>query len=217
MSRTLVGASSVLISGVLAASGVAVLAQEGTPEPGAGPEPYGAALRAGTCQEPGDVVAVLADPATRFASDDPGSGVVELGPTPAQPVRVSESEVPLAIADIAEGGHSVVVGDPAGMTVVACGVVGGPALDDERLAIALSDQDGDPIGMALLGALGVEATNVLILLALPGERSDEPQETPAASPSPDADGFVEPDPDEPGPDPDPDVDPGEDIDEDVSP
>ena len=197
-----------------------MLGQDSTPpaaSPGTAtePGPYGATLRSGTCDEPGDEAAVLADPMTGV-STDPEVPATQLGPTPQQAVRVSESEVQMPLADIAEIGHAVVVEDPAAGELIACGVVGGPTIEQERLAVALSAPDGTSRGMALLSALGIEATSVLVLLAIPGERSEEPAESPGPSPSPDADGFVEPDPDEPGPDPDPEIDPGEDIDEDVT-
>jgi hypothetical protein len=217
MSRRSVGAIGAIVTATLVLSG-AVLGQDATPpaaSPGTQPGPYEATLRSGTCDEPGEVAAVLADPMTGVSSDPEGAST-QLGPTPAQPVRVSESEVPMPLADVAEHGNAVIVEDPAAGEIVACGVVGGPTIAQERLAVALSAPDGAPRGMALLSALGIEATNVLVLLAIPGERSDEPEESPGPSPSPDAEGFVEPGPDEPGPDPDPDVDPGEDIDEDVS-
>ena len=219
MSRMSVGALGAAITATLVLSGVVALGQDdATPppaSPGPEPGPYEATLRAGTCDEPGDVAAVLADPMTGV-STDPEVPATQLGPAPQQAVRVSESEVPMPLSDIAENGHAVVVEEPAAGELIACGVVGGPTIGHERLAVALNGPDGTGRGMALLSALGVEATNVLVLLAIPGERSEEPEESPGASPSPDADGFVEPDPDEPGPDPDPDVDPGEDIDEDVS-
>jgi hypothetical protein len=217
MSRRSVGAFSAAMT-TLILSSVIVLGQDSTPpaaSPGAEPGPYEATLRSGTCDEPGDVAAVLADPITGV-STDPEVPATQLGPTPQQPVRVSDSEVQMPLADIAEIGHAVVVEDPAVGELIACGVVGGSTIGQERLAVALSGPDGASRGMALLSALGNEATSVLVLLAIPGERSEEPTESPGPSPSPDAEGFVEPDPDEPGPDPDPDLDPGEDIDEDVS-
>jgi hypothetical protein len=218
MSRKSIGALSAAIAATFVLSSVLVLGQDATPAPASPtaerePGPYQATLRSGACDAPGDVAAVLADP---MWSSDAEEVSVDMGPAPEQAVRVSESEVPMPLADIAGNGHAVVVDDPARIAVVACGVVGGRAIGDDRLPIVLASPDGTTIGVALLSALGIDATQVLLVLAIPGERSEEPQESPGPSPSPDAEGFVEPDPDEPGPDPDPDVDPGEDIDEDVS-
>jgi hypothetical protein len=218
MSRTTRGALGAAITATVVLSGAAVLGQDASPpaaSPGSERGPYQATLRSGDCDAPGEIAAVLADPMTGV-STDPGTPVVSLGPTPEQPVRVSESEVPVPLTDIAERGHAVVVDDPVAGSIVACGPVGGPALAEDRLPVALTGPDGAPVGIALLSALGIEATNVLVLLALPGERFEQPDESPAPSTSPDADGFVEPDPDEPGPDPDPEIDPREDSGDDVS-
>jgi hypothetical protein len=218
MSRRMSGALGGALVTTLVLSGAVVLGQEAAPASPAAeeePGPYQATLRSGTCDEPGDVAAVLADPMLG-ASTDSEEVSVEMGPAPDHAVRVSESEVPMPLADIAENGHALVIDQPEAGVVIACSDIGGRAIGDDRLPLVLSSPEGTTVGVALLSALGIDATQVLVLLAIPGERSEQPEGSPGPSPSPDAEGFAEPDPDEPGPDPDPDVDPGEDIGEDVS-
>ena len=127
---------------------------------------YQATLRSGTCDEPGEVAAVLAELLPAGATDAEAEPTL-VGPRPAQPVRTSVSEVPTALADIAEAGHAVVVG-PDMESVLLCGTVGGPLDSDEELSVALSGERNDLIGLALLSALGIEATQVLVLLDRPG-------------------------------------------------
>ena len=95
MSRRMSGALGGALVTTLVLSGAVVLGQEAAPASPAAeeePGPYQATLRSGTCDEPGDVAAVLADPMLG-ASTDSEEVSVDMGPAPEHAVRVSESEV----------------------------------------------------------------------------------------------------------------------------
>jgi len=121
--------------------------------------PYPAHIHAGVCPMPGDVVAPLT-PVVVPAGD-------MMGVASANVVASSVSSVPLALADIVAGEHSVNVHQSAdAMDVyVACGDIGGVMISETDLAIGLAEQNGSRLsGVAWLHDNGDGTTAVSVFL-----------------------------------------------------
>jgi hypothetical protein len=182
------------------------------------PPPQGSAdVRAGTCAEPGDVVALL-EPVPSDVSGNQGPAIA-----------TSVTQVALPFTELTGEPHIIAV---EGGTGALCATVSGPLAEDGGLASALVDADGQAAGIAWLRELGLEATTVHIFLladhmgplgaspgtdASPGPNaSPGPRPSPGPSPSPDPSPSPAASPSsEDGVLPDGEIDPREDIDVDV--
>lgn len=109
------------------------------------PDEHPVELVAGSCAEPGAVVARLSAVAAEGVSSEPSAGmaaVIEaLGPT----VLRGEVSVPLALADVVHDDHAVRVLGRAGAGAVACGELSGSA---------------EPVSDLQLGLMGADMTGV---------------------------------------------------------
>jgi uncharacterized cupredoxin-like copper-binding protein len=124
-------------------------------------------LHVGACPAPGDVVAPLESLSADLLVDGTPSAGELIGPEPASPVVGSVTTVPLPLADIAAGGHALVVHESADAmgTYIACGDVGGRMLGDDRLVIALAElSESGYTGVAWLTDNGDGTTTVSAFL-----------------------------------------------------
>jgi plastocyanin len=125
-------------------------------------------LHTGTCEAPGDVIYPLSNVSSEFLVDGAamaGSGPV--GAASAIPVESSQTTVPAALADIAAGGHTLVVheSDAAIQNYIACGDVGGAMMGTSDLAFGIGQlNDSGYSGVAWLRDNGDGSTLVTIFL-----------------------------------------------------
>ena len=104
-----------------------------------------ARIVAGSCEEPGEIVAVLSDvsPETKVDAAAP-AGAQTFVQALDVPVKASFTTVSMALADIVARGHALIVhagaGDPE--TSLACGDIGGFALDTTDLQVGLGETGG---------------------------------------------------------------------------
>ncbi len=125
-----------------------------------------ARIHAGTCEDFRGVVHILTGVGAETA---PGGTPVpqpeQVGAADAFPVALSKTTVPVALTDLAEGEHAIVVyeSDEAMDRPVACGAVGGPltsqmpgmTMPGDELAVWLAGEGGSGLaGVAVLEANG---------------------------------------------------------------
>ena len=141
----------------VAVSAPRVVAQEN----GDGPHP--AHIHAGSCDELGDIV----EPLNNVTSI--GEGEVE-GAESALPVKVSETEIELPLADILAAPHAVNIHESEEniQNYIACGDIGG-RLADGRLVIGLQEINGsDHSGVAVLEEDDDDETDISVYLVEEG-------------------------------------------------
>ena len=151
-----IGATAVLVGAALAGS--AVSAQE------ASMAAHPAHIHAGTCPTPGNVVAELGAVSGQFLVDGTASASAEsIGQATAVPVEASITTVALPLADIAAGGHAIVVHkslDEMGVYIL-CGDIGGHTIGSADLPIGLAAlNDSGYSGIAWLHDNGDGSTAV---------------------------------------------------------
>ena len=114
------------------------------------------------------MVAPLPDVSTDFSVDGtPMAGDAWVGPESVEEVAASITTVPIALADIVSGGHTIVVHESAGEigTYIACGDVGGMMLGATDLPIGLGElSDSGYNGIAWLHDNGNSTTTVNLFL-----------------------------------------------------
>ena len=139
-----------------------------------GDEPHPAHIHSGTCADLGDIVAPLADVTAITEGEVEGSGS-------AVPIKVSETEVELPLADILAAPHALNVHRSAEAIeeYIACGDIGGRVVEG-RLVIGLLEIGGsDHSGVAVLEEDDDE-TDVTVYLAEEGSvAAEEPAATDA--------------------------------------
>lgn len=124
-------------------------------------------LHVGTCDAPGDVVFPLTNVGFDFSVDGTPMAGAAAGATTAVPVESSQTTVPASLADIAAGGHTLVVheSDANIQNYIACGDVGGTMMGESDLAFGLSPlNDSGYSGIAWLRDNGDGTTLVTIFL-----------------------------------------------------
>jgi hypothetical protein len=133
--------------------------------------PHPAHIHAGSCPEPGDVVAALSDVSFDMNVDDTASAAPEpVGQASAIPVEASITTVPLALADIVAGQHAINVHASADdlSTYIACGDIGGITIGASDLPIGLGElNDSGASGVAWLHDNGDGTTTVSVFLVPP--------------------------------------------------
>src|SRR5687768_11936057 len=173
--KSVAGIGGFLLILSLTIGGGFALAQDGTPEMGAGHPVH---IHEGTCD--------TLDPAPLHMLNDIVAGDEVAGATA---VETSVTTVDAALADIANGGHAINAHESAENidNYIACGEIGTLPAGAEQIAIGLRESNGSGYsGIAVLTANG-EQTDVTIYLAsgLSGEAAMEhdmgtPAETAAA-------------------------------------
>ncbi len=125
-------------------------------------------LHTGTCDAPGDVVLPLSNVSNQFLVDgEAAAGTEMMGADSAIPVKVSVTNVPATLADIVNGGHTLVVHESAEniANYIACGDVGGVMIGDTDLAFGLGElNDSDYFGAAWLYDNGDGTTSVTVVI-----------------------------------------------------
>ncbi len=124
-------------------------------------------LHTGTCDAPGDVIYPLTNVGFDYAVDGVPSAGDAIGATSAIPVESSQTTVSASLADIAAGGHTLVVheSDANIQNYIACGDVGGVLMGGSDLAIGLGPlNDSGYGGAAWLHDNGDGTTMVTIFL-----------------------------------------------------
>lgn len=124
-------------------------------------------LHIGTCDAPGDVVFPLTNVGFDYAMDGTPMAGAAVGAATAVPVESSQTTVQASLADIAAGGHALVVheSDANIQNYIACGDVGGTMMGDADLAFGLSPlNDSGYSGIAWLRDNGDGTTLVTIFL-----------------------------------------------------
>jgi hypothetical protein len=206
-----VSASVAVAAAALAAAalGTSVSAQDGAD---IGPA---VEIRGGTCEQPGDVTALLE---ALDAPPPPGDR--------AQRIAISLTDVMQPFSDLTAEPQVIVSDASAIGGGPVCGSIAGQAADDRGLAVPLTDGEGSFAGVAWLSELGLEATSVDVFVivgssvpaGLPADGSPAPA-SPGPSASPISSGSPNPAPSaSPGADgvaPGEEIDPSEDIDVDV--
>ena len=113
---------------------------------------FPAAIHAGTCEEPGDVVLEL-DDLVRLPEDAPDEGD-RAGAPGSQVVHGSpdDATIDLSVEDLFADDHILAVFDAKGETIVACGPIGAYTYDEGNdLVIGLRSQGESPYsGVALI-------------------------------------------------------------------
>jgi hypothetical protein len=182
--------SGKFVSTALVAAGLTValvsggLAQDATPTSMTGgmedSDTLAAHIHAGACGEAmGEPVAELAElqlpdwvGAIESGESDSAVDFAAFGIAPV-PVAVSTSEVPLGIADIVSGGHSITAEreDPADPEDdVACGSIGGVVDENGDLFVGLAEMnDSGHSGVAWLHDTGA-STTVVVFVAHPDQQ-----------------------------------------------
>lgn len=135
--------------------------------------PHPAHIHAGSCPEPGDVVAGLSDVSFDMNVDGTASASMEaVGQASAIPVEASVTTVPLALADIVAGEHAINVhasADDLG-TYIACGDIGGLTIGEADLPIGLGElNDSGASGVAWLHDNGDGTTTVSVFIVPPAD------------------------------------------------
>lgn len=133
--------------------------------------PHPAHIHAGSCPEPGDVVAALSDVSFDMNVDGSASaGAAPVGQASAIPVEASVTTVPLALADIVAGEHAINVHASAADlgTYIACGDIGGITIGEADLPIGLGElNDSGASGVAWLHDNGDGTTTVSVFIVPP--------------------------------------------------
>lgn len=133
--------------------------------------PHPAHIHAGSCPEPGDVVAALSDVSFDMNVDGAASaGASPVGQDSAIPVEASITTVPLALADIVAGKHAINVHASAEDlgTYIACGDIGGITVGEADLPIGLGElNDSGASGVAWLHDNGDGTTTVSVFIVPP--------------------------------------------------
>jgi len=135
--------------------------------------PHPAHIHAGSCPEPGDVVAALSDVSFDMNVDGTASaGPEPVGQASAIPVEASITTVPMALADIVAGQHAINVhasADDLG-TYIACGDIGGITIGASDLPIGLGElNDSGASGVAWLHDNGDGTTTVSVFIVPPAD------------------------------------------------
>ncbi len=116
------------------------------------------------------------------AEEDAGGLPIEpptaIGPDSASAVTTSTSTVAVTVDEIVTGGHAIVVyaSDEEMNTPISCGAVGGIQIGDDLVVGLDPVGDDGQSGIALLRAVGPEATVTIILTEGSGHRHDEASE-----------------------------------------
>lgn len=114
---------------------------------------FPAAIHAGTCEEPGDVVLEL-DPLVRLPEDAPDEGE-RAGAPGSQVVHglPDDSTIDLTVDDLFAADHILAVFDAEGENIVACGPIGAYTFaDGNQLVFGLRSQGDSPYsGVVLIG------------------------------------------------------------------
>lgn len=157
-----IAAAFLLMAGVILGSGATASAQDTAmmSHPGH--------IHAGDCQNLGEVVAPLSDAGSDFRMDGtPMSGMTMMGQASAIPVMASVTTVPLALADIVAGNHSINFHESAEniQNYIACGAIGGAMLGANDLPVGLGELNGSGYsGVAWLHDNGDGTTTVYVFL-----------------------------------------------------
>ena len=112
---------------------------------------FPAAIHAGTCEEPGDVVLEL-DNLVRLPEDAPAEGE-RAGAPGAQVVHglPDDAELDLTIDDLFAADHIVAVFDAEGENIIACGPIGAYTFEDGNdLVFGLRSQGDSPYSGVVL-------------------------------------------------------------------
>ena len=114
---------------------------------------FPAAIHAGTCEEPGDVVLEL-EPLVRLPEDAPDEGE-RAGAPGSQVVHglPDDSTLDLTVDDLFAADHILAVFDAEGENIVACGPIGAYTFEDgNQLVFGLRSQGDSPYsGVVLIG------------------------------------------------------------------
>lgn len=131
------------------------------------PATHPAHLHAGTCAAPGDVIYPLTNVGFDYSVDGTAMAGGAVGAPSAIPVESSQTTVQASLADIAAGGHALVVHESADniQNYIACGDVGGTMMGETDLAFGLSAlNDSGYSGVAWLRDNGDGTTMVTVFL-----------------------------------------------------
>ncbi len=131
------------------------------------PATHPAHLHTGTCAAPGDVVYPLTNVGFDYSVDGMMMAGGTVGVSTAIPVESSQTTVQAALADIAAGGHTLVVheSDANIQNYIACGDVGGTLMGQSDLAFGLAALNNSGFGgVAWLHDNGDGTTMVTIFL-----------------------------------------------------
>jgi hypothetical protein len=164
MNRVLsIGGTVALTASVLFAPAVSAQGMQMSPHP--------AHIHAGSCPEPGEVVASLGDVSFDMNVEGaPSAGAEPVGQPTAIPTEVSVTTVQLALTDIVAGQHAINVhasADDLG-TYIACGDIGGTTVGEGDLAIGLGGlNDSGASGVAWLHDNGDGTTTVYVFIVPP--------------------------------------------------
>ena len=160
-----------VVIGLLIGTGVATTAQEASPD-GTVQIDHPAYLQAGTCEQPGDPNAALAETST--GQDDRPRTDLDAAPAttgPQIPAAVSVTEVDRSLDDLlnVETIVRVVESEQAPETTIACGAIGGEPDEDGNLYLALTGAEASNVaGVVWLQEDGDATTVTLFLIpALP--------------------------------------------------
>jgi hypothetical protein len=128
--------------------------------------PYPARIEAGTCADPGDVVAPLGDVSAEFLVDGtPSAGQLPVGSTGAPPIAASVTTVAVPLVELVAGTSSIEIDADDGVTALVCGEIGGRLLGGTELPVALGPVEGSGYhGLAVLRDLGDGRTTVALYL-----------------------------------------------------
>ena len=114
---------------------------------------FPAAIHAGTCEEPGDVVLEL-DPLVRLPEDAPDEGE-RAGAPGSQVVHglPDDATLDLTVDDVFAADHILAVFDAEGENIVACGPIGAYTFEEgNQLVFGLRSQGDSPYsGVVLIG------------------------------------------------------------------
>lgn len=121
-------------------------------------------IHAGTCDAPGEVVAPLGDVGGAYLADGtPVAGTEMVGLDSAIAPEVSETTVPVALADIVGGGHTIVIHQSEDDIdeYIACGDIGGMMFGASDLPVGIAPlNDSGVSGIAWLHDNGDGTTTV---------------------------------------------------------
>jgi uncharacterized cupredoxin-like copper-binding protein len=126
-----------------------------------------AGIRAGTCDNLGDVVAPLSDVGASFTVDGAPSAAQPIGSPSANPVEASETTVQMALRDLVNRGTAIEVRLSAEDTgeFIACGDIGGTMMGAGSLPIGLAERNNSGYsGVAWLHDDGNGTTTVYVFL-----------------------------------------------------
>ena len=160
-----------VVIGLLIGTGFATTAQESSPD-GTVRIDHPAYLQAGTCEQPGDPIAALAETST--GQDDRPRTDLDAAPVTTGrqiPAAVSVTEIDRTLDDLL--GETVIVrvveSEQAPESTIACGAVGGEPDADGNLYLALTGaEDSNVAGVVWLQEDGDATTVTLFLVpALP--------------------------------------------------